>query len=339
MPSDERARSVLAAFAGSTDAFRAAMATTAEQVQSYLAMLGTNHQGHVERCSAELGQFATGRIDSERFAALFGDGATADKQTRETIEAGLETLQEMAARKDDLVLFNVPSGESLLDVVDLALADIGRVFGAAHTVELSRTGRYKVAAHAHSLGSFPYARWNRTERRVAPPIIVQVDGSDLRVAGLADFLDGGQKIVLIVRGNSAPAPLVRLITPDTFVLQTAGTETFDRFAAWNGPGVAALVPESAAHFVHDPEAGTEVWDRLTIVHLPDKEPRTSFAGLSATQQLEELRQLQVLATRPAVAATSSAGQPAGATGEPAPADPIDKLAAWLLREADLSGLE
>ena len=47
----------------------------------------------------------------------------------------------------------------------------------------------------------------------------------------------------------------------------------------------------------------------------------------------------MLATRPAVTATSSTEQHAGTTGEPASADPIDKLAAWLLREADLSGLE
>jgi hypothetical protein len=170
-----------------------------------------------------------------------------------------------------------------------------------------------------------------------------MDAADLATAAaLAEFLDGTQKIVLVVRGACAPAALVRLITPGTFVLQTADGAGLDRFAAWEGPGIAALVHESAARFTHDPTRGAAPWERIAIDSLPARDPRAAVGGASGAQQSEELRQLRQLAARPEDA-PAPAPLPTTASGRATPTapvatDPADKLAAWLLAQADLEGL-
>jgi hypothetical protein len=338
MPSDERVDRVLEALAQPTQAFRATIATTAEEVRNFLATHGASTNGNAERTAAELGEFAAGRIDFARFMSLFGDAATLDQHALETIARGLETLTELAGREHTLFVCEVPSGDDLVRVVGRALADVGRAFGAARTVEMTRTRQYRYNEHARSLGSFPYTRWNRSERRVAPPIVVQVDGADLRVAGLAEFLDGSQKIVLVVRDPSPPAPLVRLITPKTMVLQTSDPGKLIRLTSYDGPGVAALVSGAAAHFIHDPAAGRAMWDRLAITADPDRVPHKPVGPLSPAQQAEELEQLRALAAKPAAAPAVPEADGQAAAVAP-PADPVDRLASWLLSQADLSGVE
>jgi hypothetical protein len=165
--------------------------------------------------------------------------------------------------------------------------------------------------------------------------VVEIDGADLRAGELAEFLDGNMKIVLVVRGESSPAPLARLVTPSTFVLQTSDETGFERFAAFEGPAVAALVPESAARFMHDPAAGQGAGDRLDVIHLPEEMPKKTLGGMSVRQQIDELEQLKVLA--------SCSGEPVATTDGAEPVaermvsdHPVDQLAAWLLSQADLS---
>lgn len=336
MRSDERVAEILNLLAGPTQEFRAAIATTADEVRNLLESGKPGANGNAERAAAELGEFAARHIDAEQFVRLFSDDTRLDKQSIETIQLGLETLEELSGREQRLISFEVPQDGDLVETVRRALADVGRAFGAARTVEMSRTGRYRVNEYARSLGSFPYARWSRTERRIAPPIVVELHGSDMRVAGLAEFLDGSQKIVLVVRDQCPPAPLVRLVTPRTFVLQTGEPKDLERLIKWDGPGIAAVVGDSAAHFVHDPAAGNTVWQRITIVKDAE-EPKKAVGSLSVSQQAEELEQLRALAAKPPVVA---AAPPEAATAEPqAPSDPVDKLAAWLLSQADLSGLD
>ncbi len=67
--------------------------------------------------------------------------------------------------------------------------------------------------------------------------------------------------------------------------------------------------------------------------MPNKEPKQSLGGLSGFQQAQEVRQLVALAKQPA-AAPSPAGE--AAEGAAPLSDPVDKLAAWLLTQADLS---
>jgi len=336
MPSDERMDQALKALSGQTRAFRSALAMTIDQIRNFQAAHGSAAESKADRLAAELGPFAIGRIDVERYSSLFTDTLKLDRPTLETIEKALKTLSELASRGDQLFVSEVETGGDLQDAVSGALAEMGRAFGAARVFEVSKFGRFPDAEHARSLGSFPFHKWSAGERRLAPPLIVSVDGSDLRAAGLADFMDGTQKIVLVVRGESTPVPLVRLITPGTFVLQAGEPSELDRLATWKGAGIAALVPSSAARFVHDPAVGTQPWERLKIGHLPEERRRKPVGGVSVQQQSEELLQLTSLAARPGAEAVA-VGEPAAA-GATTSADPVDKLAAWLLTQADLKDL-
>ncbi len=348
MPSDDRVRDALASFRREREAFRAAVDNTVQQVRSYLAKHAVPNGGRSQLVGAELGTFAQGRIDFERFASLFADRQSVDPVTFETMEHALTTLTTLSSSGDDLFVLDVPSGQDLRQTVGSALEEIGRAYGAARVFELSRTGQYRYSTHARSLGSFPFAKWNRSERRLTPPLIVAVDGDDVRAGGLEEFLDGSQKIVLLVRGACPPAPLVRLITPGTFVMQCGAVTDLARIGAWDGPGIAAVVGEDAAIFVHDPEAGFHASDRLTVERLPQSPPRNARAGVSVAQQIQELEQLKALAAKPVAVATAAApaGTPAtestaaASPSAPAPpADPVDKLASWLLSQADLSEVE
>ncbi|MDH3456456.1 MAG: hypothetical protein OER90_06400 [Gemmatimonadota bacterium] len=335
MPSDERVELALRVLAGQREAFQSALGTTVEQVQTFLSDHQGSANGKLNRVVAELGPFAAGRIDAERMAHLFGDSLSLDTLTVETIQQARATMTELAQRNHDLFLIDVAPGGDLRTAIGKALEEIGRAFGAVRIFELTRSGSYHGNEHARSLGSFPFVKWSKGERRLAPPLVAVVDGADLR-PGLSEYMDGSQKIVLIVRGACTPVPLVRLITPGTFVLQTHDGAGLDRFAAFDGPGIAALVPGTAARFMHDPSGGPDLWDRLTISNLPEKEPRGTIGGMSGAQQAEELRQLKALAARPTAGAAAAAG--AAVAPSPAPSDPVGKLATWLLNQADLSDI-
>lgn len=334
MPSDDRVQLALQAVARRRDAFQSALQTTIAQVDTVLGQSrGTD--GRVERVTLELGPFAGERIDAARFSSLF-DATTLDGLRLEAMQRARETLGDLTKQDGALFLADVSPGRDLRAAVAHALEEIGRAFGAVRTFELTRAGRSAHEAHGRSLGSFPFTRWSRGERRLAPPLVVTVDGGDLRVGGLAEFLDGTQQIVLVVRGECAPAPLVRLITPGTFTMQTNDPADLVRLTSWDGPGVAALVPDGAARFVHDPAGGAALWQRLTVSHLPEGEPKRAIGGISAAQQADELRQLVELVARPPAPPAPTAEPSAQAS---APADPADKLAAWLLSQADLTDLE
>lgn len=336
MPSDERVEVALKELSEQTTAFRSAIANTIEQIRSFRASHGSNTNGKADRVAAELGPFAANLIDVEKFSALFADNLKLDSHTLDTIDKAVETLSELSRRGNDLFKVNVESGGSLRESVAAVLEDVGRAYGAARVFELSKFGKFPDNDHARALGSFPFHRWSRGERLMAPPLTVEVYGSDLRASGLADFMDGRQKIVLVVRGESTPVPLVRLITPGVFVQQTSDPIETKRLAAWDGPGVTALVPESAAKFVHDPSAGRGTGERLSIQSLPEDRRRKPIGGVSVAQQSEELLQLKVLAGQPV--ATAPAGASESAASVSGAADPVDKLAAWLLSQADLKDL-
>jgi hypothetical protein len=334
MPSDERLDQVFQALAGQRDAFRTALGTTADQVDHFIAEHGTSANGTKDRVAVELGPFASNRIDVERFSSFFTT-ASLDGRQMKTIEKARDTIRELAALDHQLFLADVAPGESLTKVVTEALEQIGGAFGAARMFDQARSGSTRKKG-TNSLKTLPFPQWSQRERALAPPLVVTVDGADLKTGGLGEFLDGSQKIVLIVRGNAPPAPLVRLITPGIFVAQSHDANGLDRLAGWEGPGVAALMPKTAARFVHDPAAGTAPWERLSIDSVPSDEPTRPVGGVSVRQQVEELRQLTALAAGSAGRAEPPAGAPAGAATLDAPSDPVDKLAAWLLNQADLT---
>ncbi len=325
MPSEDRIALADNAIANEANAFCSALATTLEQVRDLLSAHAPSANGSVDRFRAELGEFSVGRIHAERFAALFEHEKGAVGDSIEHIELAFRTLAALRA-ENDLFHVSVPDGGNLRDVVDRAMRHLGTAFGAARVVSLARAGRYREAEHATLLDGFPFERWNGAERRMAPPVVVEVGGGDLRPSGLADYLDAAQKIVLVVHGECPPAALVRLVSPGIFVLQTVDETGLDRFAAADGPGVAALVPDTAARFTHDPSGGSSLVDRVQVDFLPDKLPRRTLAGLSAAQQAEDLAQLAALSTASAAQGPSSETTKA--------VDPAEKLAAWLLRQAD-----
>jgi hypothetical protein len=179
-----------------------------------------------------------------------------------------------------------------------------------------------------ALEAFPPSLWNRAEKGCAPPLVLEVEGADLKAASLGDLLEGSQKIVLVVNGPAAPAPLVRLITPGMTVIQTDDPLELAALSATPGPGIAALMPEGAAKFVHAP-GGKSLNERLTVSFLPEQEPKKPLGSISVFQQVEELRQLRALA--------ASVQIPAAAEKEPVPSgaemDEAGQLAAWLIHQA------
>jgi hypothetical protein len=328
MPSESSPAALVPLLASTWERYRSAVAATLEEVRGHLAASRTDAEGRARQLTTELGRFAAGRIDVTRLLDVLGNGETLDPAALVRLEAALDTLRDIAGRPEDFFHLSVPPGGDLTAAVRARLADLGRAFGAARVAGTARRGLASAEpGENRALAAFDFADWNGAERRLAPPVVVSIAGGDLQPGGLAAFLDGSQHIVLIVEGRCAPAPLVRLITPGTLVIQAQEPAGLAPLAGWSGPAIAALVPASAADFIHDPLGGTEPWRRLRIRHAP-KAPRGRVGRFSAEQQSEELQQLATLARQPA---------PADTTAVPdAPPDPADRLAAWLLRQADLS---
>jgi len=332
MPSDsqpsprDRTQIALAAVGGQIAAYRRAVIAAHERVRGMLAVGGGS-----DRAALELGPFASGRIDPARFAALEASSPALDATARSRLAAAAEVLAFLDKVDESAFVVHVPRGGDFEASLERAFERLGRAFGAAATAELIRSGRYGTTEHATFLEGCGFAAWNKADRLVAPPLVVEVDGADVRAGVLAEFLDGATHIALVVSGPCPPAPLARLVTPGTLVLQTSDDKGLSRFSAFDGPSVMALVPDDAARFIHDPAAGRSTWQRLTIWGDPPAPPRRGLGGISAWQQQQELLQLRAIAERPSLStAPVDALVPAGG------GDPADRLASWLLTA---SGLE
>jgi len=279
--------------------------------------------------AATLGALGAAYIDVGRLTPLLGEAPSLSGPLLDTVAAAGAVLREIAG-KPGPVSITLPSGGNLADAVGEALARVGRVYGAAHVVALTRAERFDRSAHAPWLEAYPFSRWTRRERQLAPPIIVTLDGADFRTGGLEEFLDGALKLVLLVQDETAPpAPLVRLITPGVYVAQTHDGAQLTQLAALSGPGILAWVPTSAASFVHDPAAGPTLGARLQVL-ADSPVPRRGLGGLSAAQLSEELRQLE------AIAGLATLGNAADALGAKESHNPVDRLATWILNQASLA---
>jgi hypothetical protein len=161
---------------------------------------------------------------------------------------------------------------------------------------------------------------------------VELQGADLRVGGLEEVLQGMQKLVLLVEGDCPPAALVRLVTPGVFVLQTTDPMELAQLATTSGPGIAALLPEGAARFVHEPRRQGR--GQLAAQYLPSEHGR-AIGRIGSFQQAEEVRWLRQLAEDATAASERVESAPAVA----AVVDPGDRLAAYLLRQTELDPVE
>jgi hypothetical protein len=322
MPFDELKARALEALSGRREAYHSAVATAVDEVRSILDAQKAPENGKGPRAASELGNFAAGRIDPERFGALFSEQERLDGDARERVAAALEVLTELVEQGPDLHTVTVPTGGDLTATVRTALGGAGRAFAAGRAVAAARSG----TRGPDPLAPFPPERWNRSERTVAPPLVVQVDGADLRPAGLADCLEGAQTLVLLVRKPAPPAALARLIVPGCLVVQATGADGLAVLADWDGPAIVAVVPDGAAVFSFVPDDGA---GELRVESVPEErlKPLGTMSVARQEAELELLRLLEGAATGRVVAA-------AGAPAEPS-ADPTDKLAAWLLRQATI----
>lgn len=342
MPSDTRVAQALDALEEPIRAFRSTLANTSEQVRLLISTRLEHNGASIQGARAEFGEFAAGRIDADRMSHLLTRAERPGIEHGDLVIRSLDTCNELLARRESLFRVAVDEGEDLRGAVGRGLSEIGRAFGAARVVDLVSLGTYRESEHGALLEAHPFEDWSRAERSVPLALVVSVAGCDLRAGGLADFVDRSLKLVLVVQGEVPPAALVRLITPGVLVLQTSEVSELDWIAKFDGPAVAALVASSAAQFRHDPAGGPQLPDRLVITKLPERQPRR--LGVSSSfQQKQELAQLEALAA--ATPASEESSAPVEATEarvdevrRVGPAmDPADKLSAWLLRQADLSG--
>ncbi len=334
MPSDRPSHTSLEqareALAPAQHAFLAACEAALAQGEAWWSEHVATAEDRAARLGVELGRFAEGHVDARRFGALVAPPGNLEPDARSHMHCALNALRYACARPS-VMTATVARGGSLSTTIDDALADAGRAFAAARVIERVRAGRDSAEPRV-ALTDLPFRSWSRTERLYAPPLIVTVAGADLHAAVLGDYADGRQKVVLLVDGPCPPAALVRLVTPGTLVVQTTDCEVLERVARFDGPATVAIVPESAARFVHDPTAGTEPWQRLSIQRLPSP-PFSRVLGMSAWLLQEDVRQLEALAAAPAGRAI-----PTGAPGSANAPDAVDRLASWLLSQSDLGGL-
>ena len=332
MPSDRSSitlvRQAQEALAPAQQSFRAAVESALARGEAWWTEQGACDTDRDARISAELGLFAKGHLDPHRFAALFARPQALTPEVRKEMKRALEELRESAAAME-VVTESVDAGGSLVETIDDVLAEAGRAFAAVRVIDRVRANPGAVPPAVTHL---PFRSWTRVERRYAPPLVVAVAGSDLHAAALGDYTDGGLKIILVVDGVCPPAALVRLVTPGTFVMQAHDAGGLERLTSFDGPGVAAIMPESAACFTHDPRGGAEPWQRLSIERLPAS-PFARVPGMSAWQVTEDLRQLQALAAAP-----EGRAMPPGAPASAGSPDAVDRLATWLLEQADFKGL-
>jgi hypothetical protein len=336
MPSEDRAPAVLQALAPARDAFHGAVVAAVEELRGYIAA-NRPTENVARAAAASLGEFAQGRIDAERFGALFAHEGRLSPEELGRLEQALDMLRGFAQQGDELHRVTVAAGADLRDSVRSALAARGRVFAAARGAELIRNGRgQQPLADEH--GGFPFRLWNRAERQIAPPLVVEVAGGDLQVAGLAEYLDGRFKLVLLVQEPAPVAPLARLIAPHVFVQQTTTVASLERLVSFDGPAVAALVPAGCAGFTWDPHAGARFEQRLRVEEIPaDEQQPHQIGSVGVAQQQADVQWLRELVAVP----SGLAGLLAGDREQPvarAAGGQVDVLAAWLLRQTNLDGI-
>ena len=325
MPYDATALEALKVLSAAIGAYQANVATVADRIGAYLAADGTESVTALE--AQQLGEFAAGRIDIERFNARWEARETLDQFENAVLARCHDALRDLAARPHDQFIIDLPPGGRLAAALTSIFVDLGRAFGAMVAAELVRTRRFG-DNDMELLHGFPRFRWTRAERAMSPPVMVTLDGADLWAGEVAQYLDGNQKILLVVRPPAPPAPLVRLITPGVLVLQTCSVDGVAQLLATEGPSIGALMPAGSAEFLHSPATATTP-ARLVVTARPQG-ARKTVEGWTTWQQQQELEQLYALVAAPAPAVSAS--------NHATPvADPATRLAAWLISHAEVEG--
>lgn len=331
MQSDERITTALSALGPRIAAFRLAISSTLERATNTLASESGSSQAGVT-----LGEFASGRIDAERFAMISAGSPPLDRAGRTVVAKATKVLEQLLRAVDEDLVLEVESGESLAAAIRERMATLGRVFRAATLIELVRRRTYDGVQHGLPSEGCPFERWTIAERRLAPPLVIHLDGRDLDAFALAPFIDGWARLILIVDGQSSPAPLARLVSPGVFVAQSGDTKVMDRLNGFDGPAVIAVMNGTEARFVHDPRTGSATWQRIEVTHMPTALPRKSVGSRSVWQQRDDLSHLRALIAQPALTADPVTALVASVGGSDS--DPAERLTAWLLEQSSGAGV-
>ena len=298
MPSDHNCdcpEDVKAVASASLGDFRSSLATTVGILRSSLAQVTGDSAKKQEMAEKSLGSFGAGRIDAQLFDKLAVNKATVAAGAGPVIERALDVMVELMDAGDSLNRVKLSEGQNLRCLMSRTLKNIGRAFGAAYAVELAKADMFDESEHAGMFDAYLYKNWSPAQRALAPAIIIELANGSAQTTNLSEFVDGNQKVVLVYGEDCPPAPLARVISPGMFVLQTTDCLGLEDFLSYQGPGIAAVVPQDAARFAHDPRRGTTLSSRMAGVELPDAPNFKARGGLSLKQQQEDLAQLQALA--------------------------------------------
>jgi len=329
MPFDAQVSSALSAVRPQLDVFRFAVSSTLERAKALLtADSGSSLAG------AALGNFASGRIDPDRFAMISAGSAPIDSVGRTVVERAIELLEPLLAGGDDAFVVDVKSGTSPVTAVRARLTKLGSVFAAATLIELVRRRVYDPTQRILSFGGHPFEKWNAGERKIAPPLVVRLEGADLDAFEFASLMDGCVRFVLIISGQCSPAPLARLVSPGVFVAQTGDAGILAKLTDLDAPAIIAVMNGAEARFVHDPRGGAAIWQRMQLSNIPSAIPRKPIGNRSAWQQRDDLAHLEALARQPLPLAPLI--DEISALDGNAIADPAERLAAWLLDQSSFS---
>jgi hypothetical protein len=320
MPSDPRVANALAAVAAQIAVFRSVVAGETDRARQTLAAeLGPNQVG------AELGEFASGRIDPTKFAMISAGSAPLDAVARSAMQAAAKVLECISQADNDQFVVDVLPGRSVGSAIRSRFRTLGAAFAAGSIIEHVKRRTFDTGRHTLPADGYPFEKWSSTERRLAPPLVVTVYGSDLDPFEIAPFLDGCVQIVLLVNGPCASAPLARLISPSVFVAQADDLSVLEKMSEIESPAVAAIMNGPEALFVHDPRAGAAMFQRVRINRVPATPVRKAIGSRTAWQQREDIALLRsyVELTAPDSPRQGSA------------VDPTERLTEWLIEQSSL----
>ena len=215
MQSDERVVAALSALGSRIALFRFAVSGTLERARNTLASESGPSQARVA-----LGDFAAGLIDPDRFAMISSGSGPLDAVGRAVVERAAEALEAFLRAGDEDFVLDVHAGASPGAAIRARMTTLGSAFGAATLVEMVRRRTYDPVQHGLPLEGHPFEKWTAAERKLAPPLVIRLDGRDLDAFELAPLIDGRVRLVLVVDEPCPPAPLARLISPGVFVAQS-----------------------------------------------------------------------------------------------------------------------
>jgi hypothetical protein len=320
MQFEKRTSIALDAIRPRLELFKSAIAVTTEEIRGLLSGSGESSEDQ----TVALGNFAAGHVDVDRFSSFTRREARVDSEAETPIRAAQGVLNKLLKEGDDLFVLKITEGANLGSCMAHRLAVIGLAFAAAHVTDLAKRGQYRDEEHQLLLDGLAWPDWSQAERALAPGLVIELSGEDFVPAQVAPYLDAGMKIIFVVDGDAPAAAMSRLVTPGVYVQQTGAETPLEAFSAFNGTAAAALLPNGAVEFVHDPDAGETTYERFTTLEFPREVRKRAIGGISAAQQAEDMALLKALAVVPTL------------SGEAA-SDPAGKLSAWLLSQTNLVG--